>query len=49
MTREYCVYVVVEMLTVSAGDNKEIQLPDNQVILTAFALPEAAEGKRHRE
>ncbi|XP_045183076.2 dyslexia-associated protein KIAA0319-like protein isoform X2 [Mercenaria mercenaria] len=31
----------VEMLTVSAGDNKEVQLPMNKVTLTAFALPEA--------
>ncbi|XP_060587340.1 tenascin-X-like [Ruditapes philippinarum] len=37
----------VEMLTVSAGDNKEVQLPKNEVTLTAFALPQAKGEEYH--
>ncbi|XP_064597455.1 dyslexia-associated protein KIAA0319-like protein [Liolophura sinensis] len=31
----------VQALVISAGDNKEIQLPQNEVTLSAFALPHA--------
>lgn len=36
--------ISVEQLTVSLGDSKEIQLPDNEVTLRAFILPEEKTG-----
>ena len=36
-------------LTVSAGESKVLQLPENSVTLSAFVLPVAAEGKTERE
>lgn len=37
----------VQVLTVSAGENKEIQLPQNEVTLNAFALPEPPPGEEY--
>ncbi|XP_076456883.1 dyslexia-associated protein KIAA0319-like [Babylonia areolata] len=38
----------VTRLTVSAGDNKELQLPEeNSAILSAFALPQPEEGEQY--
>lgn len=39
-----CFSVSVQALVISAGDNKEIQLPQNEVTLSAFALPHAGSG-----
>ena len=35
----------VQPLVVSAGGNKEIQLPQNDVTLSAFAIPKKQKGK----
>ncbi|XP_013408789.1 dyslexia-associated protein KIAA0319-like protein isoform X2 [Lingula anatina] len=35
-------------LVVSAGTNKDIQLPENSVTLTAFALPKATKGEKYK-
>jgi len=36
-------------LTVSAGDSKTVQLPENQVTLKAFTMPEPADGREIEE
>ncbi len=36
--------LVVEPLVVSAGSNKEIQLPTNELTLSAFAVPKDEKG-----
>ena len=41
----YARVCTVEPLVVSAGDDKVIQLPNDQVTLSAFALPKDEEGK----
>ena len=37
--------ILVETLVVSAGGNKEIQLPKNELTLSAFAVPADDKGK----
>lgn len=35
-------------LVVSAGDNKVVQLPENSISLSAFAVPKEAEGEQYK-
>lgn len=39
---------LIHHLVVSAGGNKQIQLPENEVTLTAYALPQEKEGEKYK-